>query len=280
MTTVYKDTIIKSLQDLGIKQGDTVIVHSSFKSMGFVDGGAETVISAFLDVIGEEGTLVFPTLVQKDFENAYKTWHMDKPSDVGYLTEYFRKREGSLRSDQATHSVAACGKYAAYLTETHGHTHKRFGDMGDTPFSADSPWQKMYEMDAKTVLLGVDERKITFRHLAEYMYIEECLDSISHIPEKRQEMEDGLEHFCHQPGAWPHVYAVRVFNEMKKEGIVIPQTTCGDATVTAISSKFLVDYIMNMFRSGNREAIGGPEAGAKFIEWENELKRIKNENKL
>ena len=170
MTTVNKDAIIKSLQELGIQKGDMVIVHSSFKSMGYVEGGAETVISAFLDVIGAEGTLVFPTLVQKDFENAYETWHMDKPSDVGYLTEYFRKREGSVRSDQATHSVAACGKYAAYLTETHGHTHKRFGDMGDTPFSADSPWQKMYEMDAKTVLLGVDERKITFRHLAEYVY--------------------------------------------------------------------------------------------------------------
>ena len=98
MTTVNKDAIIKSLQELGIQKGDMVIVHSSFKSMGYVEGGAETVISAFLDVIGAEGTLVFPTLVQKDFENAYETWHMDKPSDVGYLTEYFRKREGSLRS--------------------------------------------------------------------------------------------------------------------------------------------------------------------------------------
>ena len=47
MTTVYKDTIIKSLQELGIQKRDTVIVHSSFKSMGYVDGGAETVISAF-----------------------------------------------------------------------------------------------------------------------------------------------------------------------------------------------------------------------------------------
>ena len=278
MTTVTKQDIIKTLTDLNIEKGDVLIVHSSFKSMGYVDGGAETVISAFLDVIGAEGTLVFPTLVQQDFANAYKTWHMDKPSDVGYLTEYFRKREGSLRSDQATHSVAACGKYAAYLTETHGHTHKRFGNMGDTPFSADSPWQKMYQMDAKTVLLGVDERKITFRHLAEYMYIEECLNAISHLPEKRQEMEEGLEHFCHQPGAWPNVYSVRVFNEMKKEGIVIPQTTCGDAVVTAISSKFFVDYIMNMFHTENREVIGGPEAGAAFIEWENDLKSLQEGN--
>lgn len=274
MTTVTKQDIIKTLTDLDIKKGDMVIVHSSLKSMGYVDGGAETVISAFLDVIGEEGTLVFPTLVQKDFQNAYETWHMDKPSDVGYLTEYFRKREGSIRSDQATHSVAACGKYAAYLTETHGHTHKRFGDMGDTPFSADSPWQKMYDMDAKAVLLGVNERKLTFLHLAEYLYVEECLDSIKHLPEKRQEMEDKLVHYYYTPGAWPNVYAVRVFNEMRKEGIEIANAPCGDAEVMTISSKFFVDYTLNMLRSGNREAIGGPEAGAKFIEWENELKKL------
>lgn len=271
MATVNKEIIMNTLKELGIQKGDMVLVHSSFKSMGLVDGGAETVISAFLDVIGEEGTLVFPTLVQQDFGNAYKTWHMDKPSDVGYLTNYFRKREGSIRSDQATHSVAACGKYAAYLTETHGHTHKRFGNMGDTPFSADSPWEKMYKMNAKKVLLGVDERKLTFRHLAEYMYIEECLDSIKHLP-CYGEMKDRLEHFYHTPGVWPNVYSVRVFNEMKKEGIVIPQAPCGDATVTCISSKLFVDYIMNMFHRENREAIGGPEAGAGFIEWESDLK--------
>ncbi len=277
MTTVTKETIITTLKDLGIQKGDIVLVHSSFKSMGYVEGGAETVISAFLNVLGEGGTLVFPTLVQQDFGNAYETWHMDKQSDVGYLTNYFRKREGSIRSDQATHSVAACGKYAAYLTETHGHTHKRFGNMGDTPFSADSPWEKMYQMDAKTVLLGVDERKITFRHLAEYQYIEECLESIKHLPE-HDEMKDRLEHFYHTPGVWPNVYSVRVFNEMRKEGIRIPQVSCGDATVTCISTKLFVDYIMNMFHTGNREAIGGPIAGEGFIEWENDLKKLQEGN--
>ena len=59
--------------EAGIKKGDILLVHSSFKSMGEVDGGAESVIGGFLDAIGEEGTLVFPTLCQEDFLNSYKT---------------------------------------------------------------------------------------------------------------------------------------------------------------------------------------------------------------
>ena len=152
---ITKKDITKCLNELGIQKGDTVLVHSSFKSLGEVDGGAETVIAGFEDAIGSEGTLVLPTFCQKEFSKAYETWHLDKHSDTGYLTNYFRKREGSIRSDQATHSVAASGKLAAELTKTHGHTHKRFGNMGDTPFSADSPWEKMYNLNAKIVLLGV-----------------------------------------------------------------------------------------------------------------------------
>ena len=144
---VTRFDITKAARQVGIRKGDIVMMHSSFKSLGEVDGGAETVIGGMLDAVGEEGTLVLPTFSQKDFGNSYKTWHMDKPSDTGYLTEYFRKREGSLRSDQATHSVAAFGKMAKEITATHGHTHKRFGNFGDTPFSADSPYEKMYNMN-------------------------------------------------------------------------------------------------------------------------------------
>lgn len=70
------------------------MVHSSLKSLGYVEGGADTVIQAFLDTIEESGTLVMPTLIQKDFANAYKTWYLDKPSDVGYITEVFRNYSG------------------------------------------------------------------------------------------------------------------------------------------------------------------------------------------
>ena len=117
---VTKNDVIKAAKESGIENGDSVIIHSSFKSFGEVENGADTVVSGFFEAIGKEGTLMFPTLCQNDWKNVYKNWHMDAPSDVGYLTNYFRKLPGAKRSNQASHSVAAIGKDAEYFTKTHG----------------------------------------------------------------------------------------------------------------------------------------------------------------
>ena len=98
---VTRDDVKQAALAAGVCPGDILLVHSSFKSLGPVEGGAETVIAGLLDALGESGTLVLPTFVQKDFANAYNTWHINKPSDTGYLTEYFRKLPGVLRSDQS-----------------------------------------------------------------------------------------------------------------------------------------------------------------------------------
>ena len=175
MTIVTRADICKAAVALGLTQGDTVLIHSSFKSLGFVEGGAEAVIGGFRDAIGPQGNLVFPTLCQQDWAHVYENWYMDAPSDVGYLTNYFRKLPDARRSDQATHSVAAQGPDAEYITCTHGQSGRRYGVYGDTPFAADSPWEKMYKMGAKVVFLGVSIRYCTFRHYAEYLFNTELL---------------------------------------------------------------------------------------------------------
>ena len=167
--------MVNDLKKLGLCEGDSVIIHSSFKSLGEVEGGAETVVNAFRKAVGESGTVIFPTLCKDDWEHIYENWNLDAPSFVGYLTNYFRKLPGAFRSNQATHSVAAMGKDAEYITKTHGESGLRYGMFGDTPFAADSPWEKMYKMNTKIVFLGVSSIKCTFRHYVEYCFIDECL---------------------------------------------------------------------------------------------------------
>lgn len=58
---VTKEGLKRGLRELGLKEGDIVGVHSSLSSFGYVDGGADTVIDALLEVVGEEGTIVMPT---------------------------------------------------------------------------------------------------------------------------------------------------------------------------------------------------------------------------
>ncbi len=265
--------IKKAALEAGVKAGDILLVHSSFKSLGEVEGGAETVIQGLLDAIGDEGTLVFPTFCQQDFLNAYKTWHIDKDSDVGYLTNYFRKREGSIRSDQATHSVAACGKKAAWLTETHGHTHKRPGNMGDTPFSADSPWEKMYQENAKVLLLGVRPGNITFRHYAEYVFVNECAEKLTGHAEYDRMMELVQTHETHFDGemAWPHVNNYWVAAQIEPMGL-IKKSSCGDAEFKVVEVKLFVDFVLEHLRDGNVDIVRGEQT--PWMKWYREFLEV------
>ncbi len=58
MNESYK-RICNDLSKIGIKAGDALLVHSSFKSLGVVEGGIETFISALKDTVGEKGTLKY-----------------------------------------------------------------------------------------------------------------------------------------------------------------------------------------------------------------------------
>src|SRR5689334_2343875 len=50
--------IVLGLQQLGLRRGAAVEVHSSLSAFGWVEGGAPTVIQALIDVLGPDGTLI------------------------------------------------------------------------------------------------------------------------------------------------------------------------------------------------------------------------------
>ena len=242
---VTRNDFYNALRELGVKDGDSLLTHSSFKSLGEVENGADDIVGAMFDAVGEEGTVIFPTLCSRDWKNIFQNWHLDAPSDVGYLTNYFRKLPGATRSDHATHSVAAKGRLGEYVTETHGKSGLRVGNFGNRAFAADSPWEKMYQMDTKILFLGVNMRKCTFRHYAEYCFIDECLRSIEGSP-KYEELKGQLWDYC-KAGPWTHTDALYVEEVLDKAGKV-HRTKCGNALLTLISSKDFTDTTIELFR--------------------------------
>ncbi|MBQ6701383.1 MAG: AAC(3) family N-acetyltransferase [Clostridia bacterium] len=152
---ITKEDIVFSLECMGIKKGDILLLHSALTAIGKVDGGAETVIDAFLETIGEEGTLVMSTLTGWFAPFDAKT----SPSIVGYLSEAFRHRKGVLRSLHPVHSVAAYGKYAEYITKDH--------DKCETGCGEGTPYLKIAELGGKAMLLGVDMDRNTTMHSME-----------------------------------------------------------------------------------------------------------------
>ena len=103
--------IQNDLARLGIGEGDKVLVHASFKSIGGVEGGIPTVIEALKDIVGTAGTLLFPTFTY-DYVN-FKNPIFDIKGTrccVGAFPEVFRHTEGVKRSLHPTHSLAVWGK--------------------------------------------------------------------------------------------------------------------------------------------------------------------------
>ena len=151
-----KLSLMNQLKEMEIDQNGTLLVHCSLKSMGQVEGGAETVLSALSDYM-EDGLLVLPTHTWEYIKGDNPRFYVaDSPSCVGILPELFRKRHGVVRSLHPTHSVAALGKDAVDFTA---------GDeQFDTPCARNSAWGKLLDRQAQIILVGVDLRRNTFIH--------------------------------------------------------------------------------------------------------------------
>lgn len=153
-----KAEMISDLALLGIKKGDTVMVHSSYKSLGGIEGGAKAVFEAFFDVLGESGTLILPAFSFDTVGYDNPVFDIEKtPVCVGYLPEYFRTEvKGVKRSLHATHSVCAKGAKADWLIMNH--------ELDLTPVGKNSPIAKLPRINGKILFLGCDPDHNTALH--------------------------------------------------------------------------------------------------------------------
>lgn len=148
-----KYDLMNDFEKIGLKRTDTVLIHSSYKAVGEVEGGPHTVLDAFEEYM-DEGLLIFPTHTWADKEPVYHV-QTQKPC-IGILPTLFIERSGVKRSLHPTHSVAAIGKGAEeYLA---GDEHMT------TPCGRTGCWGKLYDMEAKILFLGDVIIKNTFLH--------------------------------------------------------------------------------------------------------------------
>jgi len=156
--TLTRGDIVRGLRDLGLAAGDSLIVHSSMRHLGPVEGGADTVIDAILEVIGAEGNLVLPTFNYVDPVPSPYYDPKETPGRTGILPEVGRKRPGAVRSLHPTHSVTVIGPDAERLTA--GHLFQRVFGVG-------SPVDLLAQSGGKVLLLGIGQTSNSTIHVAE-----------------------------------------------------------------------------------------------------------------
>jgi aminoglycoside 3-N-acetyltransferase len=171
------ESLRRELTAIGLQPGMTVMVHSSLGKVGWTVGGPVTVIRALLDVLGATGTLVMPA--ESPQVSDPSTWNDDRvsvewhdtirahlpvfdppttPTTMGAIPEAFRTFPGTLRSNHPLVSVCACGRLAREITQEHAW---EFCEGQGTPF------EKLYTVDAQTLLLGVGFNRCSSLHYAE-----------------------------------------------------------------------------------------------------------------
>lgn len=172
-------SLANDLRQLGVVPGMTLIVHSSLRSLGWVNGGPVAIVQALMDAVTEAGTIVMPSHTPEYSDPALwenppvpQTWwqtiqdtmpafdpHITPAPFMGRIAEVFRTWPAVLRSNHPIVSFAAWGRHAPYITE--GHTLEYALGEG-------SPLARIYDVDGWVVLLGVGYDSNTSFHLAEY----------------------------------------------------------------------------------------------------------------
>ncbi len=172
-------TLKRDFKTLGITAGSVIIMHSSLSKIGWTVGGSVSIIKAIMEILTPSGTLIMPTFSSgntdpTEWENPpvpERWWDIIKNEMPGYqpritptremgiVVDTFRKWPKVIRSAHPAFSFAALGKYAKFIIRDH----RLKSALGEH-----SPLARIYDLDGKILLLGVNHYNNSSLHLAEY----------------------------------------------------------------------------------------------------------------
>jgi aminoglycoside 3-N-acetyltransferase len=147
-----RDQLIQALNHAGIQSGDHLMVHASLSKIGYIEGGAETVVDALKETVGELGVILMPTSPIARLQLDYVTENpvfdvLRTPSAMGSISEVFRISDGVVRSYHPTEPVATWGAKAYEYIKDH--------TVKNTPYHWDSPYGKLIQHGGKILYIGV-----------------------------------------------------------------------------------------------------------------------------
>lgn len=191
-----KEELRAGLARLGVRPGDLLMIHASLRRIGLGradvgEGGADMLLDALDEAVGADGALmmVLGTEYEMDWVNQHPPEaraallegsaaldHINAPvlSEVGWLAEAFRRRPGTLVSDNPSGRFGARGHRAAALMS---------GQPWDDYYGPGSPLETLCAAGGRILRLGANPDTVTALHYAEYL---------ADVPDKRTTRWDYL----------------------------------------------------------------------------------------
>ncbi len=222
MTTVHvtQQNIEAGLRQLGLGRGEIVMMHSSLASLGWVEGGADAVLSALLEVLGPDGTLVVPIF-----------------GDLGILTKIVENHPRAIRSSHPLAAVAAIGKEAPTICREHWKAELAHGP--------DTPYTRIADLGGWVLLLGVDQDRNTTLHTVEELL---RLPYLLTTEEKTFETPEGLVTKSWPLFPGPHRNFIGSDALLQASG-KMAKGRIGSAVARLIKSRDLIDILVEHGRT-------------------------------
>ncbi len=256
-----KQDLLAQLADMGVPRDRIVLVHSSLRAVGAVEGGGQTVLDALVEhVTAEGGLLCLPT----------HTWHLmyeknaitldlqKNESCVGALTKIALADPRSTRTLNPTHSMAVFGDPDRVAEFVRGEEHQL------THTSPNGCYGKLFAQDGFVLLLGVSHKSNTYLH---------CVEEMLAVPHRLAEGFVDVS-IRHKTGQIEH-RRVKTFDESRngdvslrfpkfepafRAGCCIVDGKIGDAPTQLCSARGMMRVLERIYaRSGGRELLGDDE---------------------
>lgn len=242
--SITQERITHDLQKIPLIKESVVLVHSSLKSLGYVEGGPQTVITSLLEAVGSGGTVIVPAFTgtrEHSPDNPPVFDVNQTPCWTGIIPETFRKMKKVRRSCHPTHSTAAIGPASSFLQDDHVHT--------VTPCDKHSPFYKNALTDGLILFIGCDQESNTTIH---------CCEELAAVPYHLQKeptdctcyTENGQEititNYLHDWNKPP-----TDFNKLEKPYLEEKIMTChtvGNARVFLIKAAQMIEFTVNLLR--------------------------------
>lgn len=153
--------IEQGLSAIGVRPGGVLMVHTRMSEIGWVVGGADVVVTALLDALGTNGTLMAYVGWSENpwhLEAWPETWQRayleelppfdpsiaEADRDVGRIPERIRTWPSAKRSSHPEANVVAVGARAEWIVDPH---------PWDFPQEPDSPLARLVESNGQVLML-------------------------------------------------------------------------------------------------------------------------------
>lgn len=172
---VLPEDLTEGFRRLGLREGDSVILHASLESFGVVDGGAAMVLHRLLGALGKKGTLLMPTFTSitrhssthdnytrpgcwcegKETKHVPFIPELQPDKDIGAIAHRLCSWPASRRSRHPPYSFVAVGNHGDELVRDYA--------LNDPLM----PIKRFLKQDPLVLKIGVDFSSVIAIHLAE-----------------------------------------------------------------------------------------------------------------